>query len=119
MWEHYKQTRIGMQLFIALASVVIFFVFGRSWAIAAGFFATMQVGAIVGLAVVVRRSPDSQRSRSHGLSRRQHLHRHHDRSLPGDRGGAGEGHGLLLARSEPLRPDRVPSLPTATHTRCA
>ena len=48
MWEHYKKTRIGMQLFIALASVVIFFVFGRSWAIAAGFFATMQVGAIVG-----------------------------------------------------------------------
>ncbi|HVR60516.1 MAG TPA: hypothetical protein VMU50_01390 [Polyangia bacterium] len=37
-----------MQVFIAMVVVALFFALGRAWALAAGFFLMMQVGAIFG-----------------------------------------------------------------------
>jgi uncharacterized membrane protein YfcA len=48
MWEQYRKTFSSMQTFIALFSVAVFFLLGRSWSLAAGFFVVMQAGALFG-----------------------------------------------------------------------
>jgi len=48
MWEQYRKTFGSMQVFIAMVVVALFFALGRAWALAAGFFLMMQVGAIFG-----------------------------------------------------------------------
>jgi hypothetical protein len=54
MWEQYRKTFGSMQVFIALVTVAMFFALGHAWALAAGFFLMMQVGAIFGAAWAAR-----------------------------------------------------------------
>ena len=54
MWEQYKKTFGSMQLFIAVVTLALFQAFGRTWVVAAGFFAMMQVGAVFGAAWAAR-----------------------------------------------------------------
>jgi uncharacterized membrane protein YfcA len=54
MWEQYRKTFGSMQVFIAVVAVALYFAFGRSWTLAAGFFLMMQVGAVFGAAWAAR-----------------------------------------------------------------
>jgi hypothetical protein len=47
MWELYKRTFRGMQIAIAMVTIVIFAI-TRRWFVASVFLCTMQVGAVMG-----------------------------------------------------------------------
>jgi hypothetical protein len=47
MWEHYKKTFVGIQMVILLVAGAVMF-WTHQLGLAALFFATMQVGAVVG-----------------------------------------------------------------------
>jgi len=53
MWEQYKKTFWGMQAIICAAAVSIF-LWGHVLGLSALFFATMQVGAVIGAMWAVR-----------------------------------------------------------------
>lgn len=54
MWQHYKRTFKGMQIMIALAAIAVYLFFGHRLAMAATFYAVMQIGALAGAAWAAR-----------------------------------------------------------------
>ncbi len=56
MFEHYKKRFFGMQTFIAVVVVAVYFAMNRRVAPPATFFVTMQLGALVGAAWASRLS---------------------------------------------------------------
>jgi hypothetical protein len=50
MIEHYRKSFFGMQSFIAVVVVAVYFAMNRRVVPAATFFLTMQIGALVGAA---------------------------------------------------------------------
>jgi uncharacterized membrane protein len=48
MWEQYKKHSVGMQVVILLVTLVAYQQIGHLWFVAAAFFITMQVGALLG-----------------------------------------------------------------------
>ncbi len=47
MWQHYKQTFIGMQLVITAVALLVFFA-SHYWPHAVGFYLVMQIGSALG-----------------------------------------------------------------------
>jgi uncharacterized membrane protein YfcA len=54
MLEHYKKRFLGMQSFIAFIVIAVYFAMNHRVVPAAIFFATMQIGALVGAAWAAR-----------------------------------------------------------------
>jgi hydrogenase/urease accessory protein HupE len=48
MWEQYKKHFVGMQVVILLVTFAAYQRFSHLWFVAAVFFTTMQVGALLG-----------------------------------------------------------------------
>jgi hypothetical protein len=48
MWDQYRKTFVGMQAVILIVTCGMFLAFNRLWALAALFFVTMELGALLG-----------------------------------------------------------------------
>src|SRR5262245_31305373 len=54
MWEQYKKTLVWTQLVILMVSVLVYFAAHRVWQMAALYFVTMQLFAVLGAAWALR-----------------------------------------------------------------
>jgi len=64
MWSHYKKTFVFMQILICLVTLGVFFGMNRLWQLAALYFVTMQIGAVLGAVWALRLRRKVERSAS-------------------------------------------------------
>ena len=64
MWAQYKKTFVVTQLLICLVTLAVYLGAHRLWVLAALYFLTMQVGAVVGAAWALRLKRKVERSAS-------------------------------------------------------